>query len=89
MSPHRDLGRKTPEEAFTRSRPDVEHLCIVGCLTFSHVPYEKRKKLDPREYKGILVGYSEVSNTYGIYIPTLRRVAVLALDQVLENLGHV
>jgi hypothetical protein len=37
-SPHRDLGRKTLEEAFTGSRLDVEHLRIFGCLTFSHVP---------------------------------------------------
>jgi hypothetical protein len=41
-SPHKALGRKTREEAFTRMRPDVEHLYIFGCLTFSHVPSEKR-----------------------------------------------
>jgi hypothetical protein len=29
-----------------------------GCLTFSHVPLEKRKKLDSTTEKGILVGYS-------------------------------
>jgi transposase InsO family protein len=70
-SPHRALGRKTPEEAFTGSRPDVEHLRIFGCLTFSHVPSEKRTKLDPTAEKGILVGYSEVSKAYRIYIPAL------------------
>jgi hypothetical protein len=55
-SPHRALGKKTPEEAFTGSRPDVEHLHIFGCSTFSHVPSEKRTKLDPTAEKGILVG---------------------------------
>jgi hypothetical protein len=65
---HRALGRKTPEEAFTGSRLDVEHLCIFGCLMFSHVPSEKWTKLDPTAKKGILVGYSEVSNVYRIYI---------------------
>jgi hypothetical protein len=64
MSPHRALGRKTPEEAFTGSRPDVEHLRIFGCLTFSPVPSERRTKLDPTAEKGILVGYSEVSKAY-------------------------
>jgi hypothetical protein len=68
-SPHRALGRKTPEEAFTGSRLDVEHLHIFGCLTFSHVPSEKRTKLDLITEKGILVGYSEVSKAYQIYIP--------------------
>jgi hypothetical protein len=46
------------------------------CLTFFHVPFEKRTKLDPITEKGILVGYSEVSKAYRIYIPALRRVVV-------------
>jgi hypothetical protein len=75
-SPHRALGSKTPEEAFTGRRPDVGHLRIFGCLTFSHVPSEKRTKLDPTTEKGILVGYNGVSKAYRIYIPTLRRVVV-------------
>jgi hypothetical protein len=37
----------TPEEAFTGRKPDVEHIRIFGCLTYSHVPSEKRTKLDP------------------------------------------
>jgi hypothetical protein len=75
-SPHRALGRKTPEEAFAGSRPYVEHLRIFGCLTFYHVPSEKRTKLDPITEKGILVGYLEVSKAYQIYILALRRVVV-------------
>jgi hypothetical protein len=75
-SPHRILGKMTPEEAFTGRRPDVEHIRIFGCLTYSHVPSEKRTKLDPTTQQGILVGYSEVSKAYRIYIPSLRRVVV-------------
>jgi hypothetical protein len=45
-SPHRILGKKTLEEAFIGRRPDVEHIRIFGCLTYSHVPSEKRTKLD-------------------------------------------
>jgi hypothetical protein len=75
-SPHRILGKMTPEEAFTGRRPDVEHIRIFGCLTYSHVPSERRTKLDPTAQQGILVGYSEVSKAYRIYIPPLRRVVV-------------
>jgi hypothetical protein len=57
-SPHRILGRKTPEEAFTGRRPDVEHIRIFGCLTYSHVRSKKRIKLDSTDQQGILVGYS-------------------------------
>ena len=46
-SPHSILGKMTPEEAFTGMRPDVEHIRIFGCATFSHVPTERRTKLDP------------------------------------------
>jgi hypothetical protein len=70
------LGKKTPEEAFTGRRSDVEHIMIFGCLTYSHVPSEKRTKLDPTTQQGILVGYSEVSKAYQIYIPSQRRVVV-------------
>jgi hypothetical protein len=63
-SPHRALGRKILEEAFTGSRPDVEHLRIFGCLNFCHVGSEKRTKLDPTAEKGILFGYSEVSKAF-------------------------
>jgi hypothetical protein len=30
---HRILGKKTPEDAFTSRRPDVELIRIFGCLT--------------------------------------------------------
>jgi hypothetical protein len=75
-SPHKILGRKTPEEAFTGRRPNVEHIRIFGCLTYSHVPFEKRTKLDPTAQQGIQVGYSEVSKAYRIYIPSQQRVVV-------------
>ena len=54
--PYMILGKMTPEEDFTGRRPDVEHIRIFGCLTFSHVPSEKRTKLDPTTQHGILVG---------------------------------
>jgi hypothetical protein len=75
-SPHRAPRSKNPKEAFTGRRPNVGHLIIFGCLTFSRVPSEKRTKLDPTTENEILVGYSRVSKAYRIYIPALRRVVV-------------
>jgi hypothetical protein len=75
-SPHKILGKMTPEEDFTNRRPDLEHIWIFGCSTFSHVPSERRTKLDPTAKQGILVGYSEVSKAYRIYILPLRKVVV-------------
>ena len=70
------LGSKTPEEAFTGKKPEVGHFRIFGCLTYSHVPSEKRIKLEPTVEKGIFVGYDETSKAYRIYIPALRKIVV-------------
>jgi hypothetical protein len=84
MSPHRILGKMSHEEAFTGRRPVVEHIRIFGCLTYCHVPSERMTKLDPTAQQGILVGYSEVSKAYHIYIPSLRRV-VVSRDVIFEE----
>jgi hypothetical protein len=75
-SPHRALGNVTPDEAFTGHKPQVGHLHIFGCVTYSFIPKELRKKMEPTAEKGIFVGYSEVSKAYRIYIPALKRVVV-------------
>ena len=75
-SPHKAIRNKTPEEAFTRFRPDIEHFRMFGCLTFSHVPSEKRTKLEPTAEKGIFVGYNETSKAYRIFIPSKLRVVI-------------
>jgi len=45
MGPYRALGNKTLKEAFTGKKLEVGHFRIFGCLTYSHVPSEKRTKL--------------------------------------------
>ena len=49
---------------------------IFGCLTYSHVPSEKRTKLEPTAEKGIFVGYDETSKAFRIYLPSQRKVVV-------------
>jgi hypothetical protein len=83
-SSHKILGKMIPEEAFIGRRPDVEHIRIFGCLTFSHVSSERRTKLDPTTQQRILVGYLEVSKSYHMYIPPLRRV-VVSIDVIFEE----
>jgi hypothetical protein len=83
-SPHKVLGNVTPEEAFTGRKPDISHLRIFGCVAYCHIPAEKRTKLDPTAEKGILVGYSETSKAYRIYIPSTRKT-VLRRDVKFEE----
>jgi hypothetical protein len=70
------LGRITPEEAFTGKGPEIGHLRIFGCLVYCHVLAERRTKLEPTIEKDILVGYSETSKAYRIYIPALMKTMV-------------
>ena len=74
--PHFILGDKTPEEKFTGAKPAVDHLRIFGCPMYSHVPKEKRSKLELSGKKGIFVGYSETSKAYWIYAPSQRFIEV-------------
>ena len=76
MSPHRVVGNKTPEENFTGKKPEVSHFRIFGCLTYSHVPSEKRTKFEPTAERGIFVGYDETSKAFHIYLPSQRKVVV-------------
>ena len=70
------MGDKTPEEAFTGQKPHVYHLRIFECITFSQVPKDLRTKLEPTAERGLMVGYSETSKAYHIYIPSMKDVFV-------------
>jgi hypothetical protein len=75
-SPYTILGKLTLKEVYTGTRPDVSHLHIFGSVCYYHVPSEKSTKLDPMGEKGILVGYSEVSKAYRIFVSARRRIVV-------------
>ena len=37
-TPHKALGKTTPESVFTRMKPEVSHLGIFGSVAYCHVP---------------------------------------------------
>jgi hypothetical protein len=76
-SPHHILKDLTPEEAFSGKKPNVENLRIFGCPVCSHIPKDKRNKLEPSRKKGIFVGYSDSSKAYRIYIPEQHKIEVI------------
>jgi hypothetical protein len=45
--PHRMLGDKTTEEAFSRVNLEIGHLNIFGCPVYINVPMDKRMKMEP------------------------------------------
>ena len=70
------MGSKTSEETFTGKVLEIGHFWIFGCLTYSHVPYEKRTKLEAIGEHGIFIGYDETLKAFRIYLPTQRKIMV-------------
>ncbi|PHT94751.1 hypothetical protein T459_02633 [Capsicum annuum] len=58
----------TLEEAWSGRKPTVDHFRIFGCITYAHIPDEKRKKLDDKSKKCIFLGVSEASKAYNCLI---------------------
>ena len=69
------MGRKTPKEVFTGTRPDVSHLRIFRSVCYCHIHAHTRKKLDPSGEE-LLVGYNETSKAHKVYIPACKRIIV-------------
>ncbi|UYV63360.1 hypothetical protein LAZ67_2003844, partial [Cordylochernes scorpioides] len=65
---------KTPYELWFDKKPAVDHLRIFGTECFVRVPDEKRRKLDAKSEKGILVGYCSNKDGYRIWMPNSNKV---------------
>jgi hypothetical protein len=74
--PHRILKDTTREEAFSGKKPNVENLRIFGCPVYSHIPKDKRNKIEPSGKKGIFVEYSDSSKAFRIYILEQHKIEV-------------
>jgi len=69
ISPTTSLNMKVPQEAWSGTKINVAHIRTFGCIRYTHIPSELRKKLDDRSEKCIFFGYSETSNVYRLYNP--------------------
>jgi hypothetical protein len=66
----------TPEEAWSRIKPCVDHFCVFGCVAHVHVPDSQRKKLDNKSVKCVLLGVSEESKAYRLYDPISKKIVI-------------
>jgi transposase InsO family protein len=73
-SPTAAVTNKTPEECWTGHKPNVAHFKIFGCVTYVHVPNEKRIKLEDKSYKCVFLGVSEESKAYRLYDPESKKI---------------
>jgi hypothetical protein len=82
----------SPYEAITGDKPNISYIKIIGSLTYSLIPKEKRLntelgKLANKANQGILVGF-ESSNNFLTYIPTLNQVISTRDITIKEDLVY-
>ena len=75
---------KTPYELWYGKSTSIENFKVFGTECFVHIPKEKRKKLDKKALKGLLVGYIENCKGYRVYVPGLRDV-ILSRDVLFKQ----
>jgi hypothetical protein len=74
--PASKFGHRTPEELFTKKRPDLSHLRIFGSATYVLIPIRMNGKMAPKSRKAIMVGYNHTSKCYHCYVPSLKKIVI-------------
>ena len=84
--PSRNHDNTSPIEFWTGKAPTIGHFRVFGSTAWVHVPKERRRKLDAKSIKGILVGYEEEAGTkvYRVYDPEAKRVLV-SRDVIIDE----
>jgi hypothetical protein len=85
-TPTKALKNITPEEAWTKIKPDVSHFHVFGSIAWAHIPDEKRKALQPKSDKCIFFGYSEDVKGYRLLQPHCNEIILRRDVKFDENL---
>lgn len=78
------VKNQTLEEAWSGSKPSVEHFRVFRCVAHVHIPDVKRTKLDAKSFTCVLLGVIEESKAYKLYDPVAKKV-VISRDVVFED----
>ena len=67
QSPTSTLVDKTPHEVWSCKKHSISHLRFFGCDAYTHVPKEKRIKLDNKVEKCIFISYKDGVKGYKLW----------------------
>ena len=82
--PTKSVKYRVPQQAWSGKCRSISHLRIFGCVAYTHVPEEMRRKLDDRSHKCIFVGYSEQYKPYRLYNPITKKYQI-SIDVVFKE----
>jgi hypothetical protein len=85
-TPTKALKNITPEEAWTKIKPDVSHFRVFGNIAWAHIPDEKRKALQPKSEKCTFVRYSEDVKGYRLLQTHCNEIIIRRYVKFDENL---
>jgi hypothetical protein len=85
ICPTKSVKNKVPQEAWTSMKHNVAHLNFFGCVAYTHVPDELRKKLDNKGHKCVFVGYYEDTKSYKLCDLIARKVKISRDVEFVEN----
>ena len=83
-SPTKSVMNKVPEQAWLGMYCSVSHLRVFGCVSYAHVPKERRGKLDDKSEKCIFIVYSEQSKAYKLYNPITKKT-IISIDVMFKE----
>lgn len=84
-SPCSALEYKTPEEVWTKTKPDLSGLRIFGCRCYTHIPRVQRSKIQPTTTSCIFIGYPPDQRGYRVWNAKIRK-AFVARDIVFDEI---
>lgn len=82
----------TPEECYTKKKPDVSNLCIFVCLAYMHIPKQNRNKLESKTLKCLLMGYDSHSKAYRVFEPHSCKIYItrdIIFDETKIGMDHM
>ncbi|XP_074328304.1 uncharacterized protein LOC141666209 [Apium graveolens] len=82
--PTRALSEQTPYEAWFKEKPNIEQICVFGCIVHMRIPSCQMSKLDDRSIKVVNLGKEPGTKAYHLYDPVRNKVYV-SRDVILEE----
>jgi hypothetical protein len=76
---------KSPQEEWSGTKLNVVHLRTFGCIAYTHIPSELRKKLDDISEKCIFTRYNETSKPYKLYNSISKKLILSRDGKFMEN----
>lgn len=77
-------SKKSSWELLHGSKPRLDHIRVFGCLAWVHIPAEKRKKLDDKAEKGLLLS-CKASGLYKVWIIERRTALMVRHVRFIEE----